>query len=113
MIPSQTTQAQPSAGDLAKLATHHRREDVKAIFPESSINPKLAKAIARETGASGRPHALRRHARPRRLERRDVPRRWRRANADAMVRGLHRRRAGLPRWRRAEAVRERLQRAVV
>jgi zinc/manganese transport system substrate-binding protein len=25
---------------------------VKAIFPESSINPKLAKAIASQTGAS-------------------------------------------------------------
>jgi ABC-type Zn uptake system ZnuABC Zn-binding protein ZnuA len=52
VIPSQTTQGQPSAGDLAKLTTVIRREDVKAIFPESSINPKLAKAIARETGAS-------------------------------------------------------------
>jgi zinc/manganese transport system substrate-binding protein len=52
VIPSQTTQAQPSAGDLAKLTTVIRREGVQAIFPESSINPKLAKAIARETGAS-------------------------------------------------------------
>ncbi|HEV7492559.1 metal ABC transporter substrate-binding protein [Baekduia sp.] len=52
VIPSQTTQAQPSAGDLAKLTTVIRREGVKAIFPESSINPKLAKAIARETGAT-------------------------------------------------------------
>jgi ABC-type Zn uptake system ZnuABC Zn-binding protein ZnuA len=52
VIPSQTTQAQPSAGDLAKLTTVIRREGVKAIFPESSINPKLAKAIAHETGAS-------------------------------------------------------------
>jgi zinc/manganese transport system substrate-binding protein len=52
VIPSQTTQAQPSAGDLAKLTTVIRREHVTAVFPESSINPKLAKAIARETGAS-------------------------------------------------------------
>jgi ABC-type Zn uptake system ZnuABC Zn-binding protein ZnuA len=52
VIPSQTTQAQPSAGDLAKLVDVIRREHVKAIFPESSINPKLAKAIARETGAT-------------------------------------------------------------
>ena len=52
VIPSQTTQAQPSAGDLAKLTTTIEREGVKAIFPESSINPKLADAIARETGAS-------------------------------------------------------------
>jgi zinc/manganese transport system substrate-binding protein len=52
VIPSQTTQAQPSAGDLADLTATIKREDVKAIFPESSINPKLADAIARETGAS-------------------------------------------------------------
>jgi zinc/manganese transport system substrate-binding protein len=52
VIPSQTTQAQPSAGDLAELVATIRREHVKAVFPESSINPKLANAIARETGAS-------------------------------------------------------------
>jgi ABC-type Zn uptake system ZnuABC Zn-binding protein ZnuA len=52
VIPSQTTQAQPSAGDLAKLTATIKREHVKAIFPESSINPKLAKAIAHETGAT-------------------------------------------------------------
>jgi ABC-type Zn uptake system ZnuABC Zn-binding protein ZnuA len=52
VIPSQTTQAQPSAGDLAKLVATIKREDVKAIFPESSINSKLAKAIARQTGAT-------------------------------------------------------------
>jgi ABC-type Zn uptake system ZnuABC Zn-binding protein ZnuA len=52
VIPSQTTQAQPSAGDLADLTATIAREHVKAIFPESSINPKLADAIARETGAS-------------------------------------------------------------
>jgi zinc/manganese transport system substrate-binding protein len=52
VIPSQTTQAQPSAGDLAELTKIIEREGVKAIFPESSINPKLADAIARETGAS-------------------------------------------------------------
>jgi ABC-type Zn uptake system ZnuABC Zn-binding protein ZnuA len=52
VIPSQTTQAQPSAGDLADLTRTIEREHVEAIFPESSINPKLADAIARETGAS-------------------------------------------------------------
>jgi ABC-type Zn uptake system ZnuABC Zn-binding protein ZnuA/ABC-type Mn2+/Zn2+ transport system permease subunit len=51
VIPSQTTQAQPSAGDLARLADVVRREHVEAAFPESSLNPKLARAIARETGA--------------------------------------------------------------
>jgi zinc/manganese transport system substrate-binding protein len=52
VIPSQTTQAQPSAGDLARLSTVIRREHVSAVFPESSLNPKLAKAIASQTGAS-------------------------------------------------------------
>jgi zinc/manganese transport system substrate-binding protein len=52
VIPSQTTQAQPSAGDVAKLVKVVRDEKVKAIFPESSINPKLADALAKQTGAS-------------------------------------------------------------
>jgi ABC-type Zn uptake system ZnuABC Zn-binding protein ZnuA len=51
VIPSQTTQAQPSAGDVAELTRLIRREHVKAVFPESSINAKLAQAIARQTGA--------------------------------------------------------------
>jgi ABC-type Zn uptake system ZnuABC Zn-binding protein ZnuA/ABC-type Mn2+/Zn2+ transport system permease subunit len=51
VIPSQTTQAQPSAGDVAKLTRVIRSEHVKAVFPESSINAKLAQAIARQTGA--------------------------------------------------------------
>jgi zinc/manganese transport system substrate-binding protein len=52
VIPSQTTEAQPSAGDIAKLTRLIRREHVKAVFPESSINSKLAKAIARQSGAA-------------------------------------------------------------
>src|SRR5204862_7678352 len=41
VIPSQTTQAQPSARDTARLIAVVKREHVKAIFPESSINPRL------------------------------------------------------------------------
>jgi ABC-type Zn uptake system ZnuABC Zn-binding protein ZnuA len=52
VIPSQTTQAQPSARDTARLIALVKREHVQAIFPESSINPRLAQTIARETGAS-------------------------------------------------------------
>jgi ABC-type Zn uptake system ZnuABC Zn-binding protein ZnuA len=52
VIPSQTTQAQPSAKDLADLSDLIEREGVTAIFPESSISPKVAEAIADETGAS-------------------------------------------------------------
>jgi ABC-type Zn uptake system ZnuABC Zn-binding protein ZnuA len=52
VIPSQTTQAQPSAGEVARLIELVRREHVRAVFPESSINPRLADTIARDTGAS-------------------------------------------------------------
>jgi ABC-type Zn uptake system ZnuABC Zn-binding protein ZnuA len=52
VIPSQTTQAQPSAKDLSALAELIEHEQVKAIFPESSLSPKVADAIAGQTGAS-------------------------------------------------------------
>ena len=52
VIPSQTTQAQASAGDVAELTRLIEREGVRAVFPESSVNPKLAQAVARQTGAS-------------------------------------------------------------
>jgi ABC-type Zn uptake system ZnuABC Zn-binding protein ZnuA len=52
VIPSQTTQSQPSAQDLSELARTVEEEGVSAIFPESSLSPKLAEAIARQTGAS-------------------------------------------------------------
>jgi zinc/manganese transport system substrate-binding protein len=52
VIPSQTTQAQPNAQDLSDLTDLVRREGVKAIFPESSLSPKLAETIASQTGAS-------------------------------------------------------------
>ncbi len=52
VIPSTTTEAQPSAGETAKLIALVRREHVRAIFPESSINPRLARTVARATGAT-------------------------------------------------------------
>jgi ABC-type Zn uptake system ZnuABC Zn-binding protein ZnuA/ABC-type Mn2+/Zn2+ transport system permease subunit len=52
VIPSQTTQAQPSAQDLAELADLVREEGVQAVFPESSLSSKLADAIASQTGAT-------------------------------------------------------------
>ncbi|MBK8294840.1 MAG: zinc ABC transporter substrate-binding protein [Solirubrobacterales bacterium] len=52
VIPALTTEAQPSAGDLADLEETIRREGVKAVFPESSVSPALARAVARDTGAS-------------------------------------------------------------
>jgi ABC-type Zn uptake system ZnuABC Zn-binding protein ZnuA len=56
VIPSLSTQAQASAGDLAELVDTIRRERVKAIFAESSVNASVEDAIAQETGARvGRP----------------------------------------------------------
>jgi ABC-type Zn uptake system ZnuABC Zn-binding protein ZnuA len=52
VIPSLSTQAQPSAKDIEELVDEVREHDVKAIFPESSLSPKLEDAIARESGAA-------------------------------------------------------------
>jgi ABC-type Zn uptake system ZnuABC Zn-binding protein ZnuA len=51
VIPSRSTAAQPSAGDVAELVETIRREDVEAIFAESSVKPDVEAAIARESGA--------------------------------------------------------------
>lgn len=48
VIPSISTQAEPAAGDVAKLLETIKRERVRAIFAESSVNPKLAATLARE-----------------------------------------------------------------
>jgi ABC-type Zn uptake system ZnuABC Zn-binding protein ZnuA len=52
VIPSQTTQAQPNAHDLSDLVDLVKKEGVTAVFPESSLSPKLAQTIASQTGAS-------------------------------------------------------------
>ena len=51
VIPSLSTQAQASAGDVERLVEQMRREGVEAVFPESSVNPDIERAIAREAGA--------------------------------------------------------------
>jgi zinc/manganese transport system substrate-binding protein len=95
IIPSQTTQAQPSAASIARLVAQVRRQHVRAVFLESSVNPKLAQAVAREThtihnltlygdtlgpaGSAG-----------------DTYLGMERANADAMVRGFSGGRARCP-----------------
>ena len=53
-VPARTTVAQPSAGELADLVDTIEREDVQAVFPESSVNSKVAETLARETGATAR-----------------------------------------------------------
>ena len=50
LIPSRSTEAQASAGDTAKLVRQIRAQDVKAIFPESALNPKLEQAVSRDAG---------------------------------------------------------------
>jgi ABC-type Zn uptake system ZnuABC Zn-binding protein ZnuA len=56
LIPSLSTAAQPSAGDVEELVDQIELLKVNAIFPESSIDPRLERAVARETGAEvGRP----------------------------------------------------------
>jgi ABC-type Zn uptake system ZnuABC Zn-binding protein ZnuA len=54
VIPAQTTQAEASAGELARLVRQIRREHVRAVFPEESVSPKVAEAVAREAGATAR-----------------------------------------------------------
>ena len=44
-------EAEPNARDLAALIDFIRRERIPAIFVESSVNPTLATAVTRETGA--------------------------------------------------------------
>jgi ABC-type Zn uptake system ZnuABC Zn-binding protein ZnuA len=51
VIPALSTQAQASAGAVARLVRTIRRAGVTTIYSESSTNPKLARAIARDAGA--------------------------------------------------------------
>jgi ABC-type Zn uptake system ZnuABC Zn-binding protein ZnuA len=51
LIPSLSTQAQPSVEDINALVDQIRDEGVKAIFPETAINDKLEQAVSREADA--------------------------------------------------------------
>ena len=46
-----STQGEPSARDLARLAAQVRREGIRAVFVESMTSPRAAEALAREAGA--------------------------------------------------------------
>ncbi len=52
VIPALTSEAQPSAGDLADLERIIEEQDVKAVFPESAYSPRLAEAVSADTGAT-------------------------------------------------------------
>ena len=51
VIPSLSTQAQPSAKDVDELVHQIEDEGVEAIFPEVAVSQKLEQAISREAGA--------------------------------------------------------------
>jgi zinc/manganese transport system substrate-binding protein len=51
VFPSLDVSSEPNPAQLAALADTIRAEGVTAIFSESAVNPRLAKAIADETGA--------------------------------------------------------------
>jgi ABC-type Zn uptake system ZnuABC Zn-binding protein ZnuA len=52
VIPSLSTHAQASAGDVDELVRQIRDEGVEAIFPESAVSPDIERAIASESGAT-------------------------------------------------------------
>jgi ABC-type Zn uptake system ZnuABC Zn-binding protein ZnuA len=52
IIPSLSSEAQPSAQDVADLITKVKAEHVKVIFLESSINPQLAQQVGTEAGVT-------------------------------------------------------------
>jgi ABC-type Zn uptake system ZnuABC Zn-binding protein ZnuA len=51
VIPSLSTQAQPSAKDVDALVRQIEDEGVEAIFPEVAVSQRLERAISRESGA--------------------------------------------------------------
>jgi ABC-type Zn uptake system ZnuABC Zn-binding protein ZnuA len=51
VIPALSTSASASAGETRDLVEKIRKEHVSTIFPESSVNPKLEKAIAADADA--------------------------------------------------------------
>jgi ABC-type Zn uptake system ZnuABC Zn-binding protein ZnuA len=51
VIPSLSTQAQPSARDVDELVRRIEEAGVEAIFPEVAVSQELERAISREAGA--------------------------------------------------------------
>jgi zinc/manganese transport system substrate-binding protein len=52
VIPNVATGSEPSAQDTAELLETIEREDVRAIFAESSVNPGLARTLAEDAGVA-------------------------------------------------------------
>ncbi len=87
LIPSQATEAQPSAADLSDLIGTIDAERVRAIFPEASLSPKVAETIAAETGGTAA-YSLYGDTLGSDGSPADTYIGMERANADAIVRGL-------------------------
>ena len=51
VFPTMDVASEPSARDIEALVSEVSAEGVTAIFTESSVNPRLARAVAEETGA--------------------------------------------------------------
>jgi len=51
VFPSLDVTAEPSARDIEALVSTIRERDIRAIFTESAVDPKLARAVADETNA--------------------------------------------------------------
>lgn len=51
VFPTMDVASEPSARDIEALVAEVRAEGVTAIFTESSVNPRLARAVAEETAA--------------------------------------------------------------
>lgn len=50
IIPGVSTEAKPSAADIASIVTRIREEKVPAVFAEASMNPALVNQVAGEAG---------------------------------------------------------------
>jgi ABC-type Zn uptake system ZnuABC Zn-binding protein ZnuA len=51
VIPSSSTLAEPSAGDIARLIDVIEANDIKAIFAEVNVNADLVQQVSDESGA--------------------------------------------------------------
>jgi zinc/manganese transport system substrate-binding protein/manganese/iron transport system substrate-binding protein len=52
IIPGMDTQAEPSARDIGALVQEIKKQHVKAIFAENTVNPKLANQLAAQAGVA-------------------------------------------------------------
>ena len=111
VLDSLSTQAQPSAGDAQALVDQMRARDVSVLFAESSVDPRLERAIADEAGARRRRSAVGGHARAPRARPATRTCRSVAANASAIARGFRRPRLRLPAPRDDRAVRPALHAA--